>query len=400
MPCRAETNTTTTNSLFPINGFSQEALVQAVGRVMPWMRTRLASIYAPKSELMRSDLGLVPRGHDVEEWVLPPLDREGSRIKAEVRQWAVQRGIFTAEMAARSDNNLMTEVIAGVLHDADPEVWRAVTMYWDLIINLDDDVAEAGRLPDTYPDEVWKILVKGRMPADADAYHLAFRDLREHIIGLRGRALLRDFADSVADSLAGWLREQQWRLHGSFPTFPEYLRYATATVIIEGTIILSRLAPGGLAPGKPVPTQLAHLVRTVTTIIRLTNDVVGTYRETQDGSPTALMAVMKHGGLSPTQASSFIIGSIDSMMFQYDDLAALIRNSPSSSPQALREVELADRWLCACYAWDLTVTRQKMTDPLSNSPDLSHLDQAAVGARFTAPARRVQGMLADTLNQR
>ncbi|QCX82517.1 Terpene synthase family, metal binding domain (plasmid) [Streptomyces sp. YIM 121038] len=353
-----------------VHGYSRDDLADGIGRVLPWMRTRLVMSYARVMDSVRRELGLVPRGSGIQEWILPPLGGDGRRVKADVRQWALRRGFVAPEHSDRLDSNLMADIVYAVLHDLGIEVCRVVTMYWEVIINLDDDVIENGRLSPAYPATIQTIIASGRLPDDPDPYQIAFRDLREEIRGLNGDWMLPLFAQCVATSLTGWLREQQWRLDGAFPSFDDYLTYATDNGLIEGALLLSRLTPGGIPRSITAPTELVHLERVTGTLCRLTNDAVGALREARQGSASVFVVIMNQYGLSPVQSATFLIGVIDSMLITHASLGALVRRSPAHQPYAQRHVDLADRMLCGAYAWELSTIRQEATDSLAPVPIL------------------------------
>ena len=136
----------------------------------------------------------------------------------------------------------------------------------------------------------------------------------------------------------------------------QYLRDAVANSHILPGMLLQRLLPGLPAPDTGWPPDLTHLARLVTVIARLENDLLSYRKDERDGAVNACWILAGEYGIEPIQAVPVVLGMINALRVQLDDLTAEVlrcATDPAVTGQAERIVD----WVDACYAWFLTVAR-------------------------------------------
>jgi hypothetical protein len=330
--------------------------------VGPWVRDQLARMHPhPADRLPLRPLDRESAGRPVREWLLAPDPVVCQQVESEVRRWASGRGLYRSDSATALTEGPCTILAGTVMPGAPAELVRLTSMYWTLIIAFDDQVVETGRSPLPYRDAVRDILLRGDLPADPDPFHLAFADVRAGIVSCGGTDLLPRFAGHVTDAMDTYVREWRHRQAGSGPTLARYLRDAVANSHILPGMLLQRLNPGLVAPGAEWPTDLSHLARLVTVFARLENDLLSYRKDEQDGAVNACWIVAEDYGIEPIQAIPSVVGMINALRVQLDDLWAAIRSDATTS-ELTRQADAIGDWADACYAWFLTVARYGARD--------------------------------------
>jgi hypothetical protein len=322
-----------------------------------WVRARLAKVHpGPAPGLLLRPHDWVCDGEPVREWLLDPDPIRGKRIESEVQQWAMRLGLYrpgTANVMAEGPCTILASV---VLPGAPDELVRLLSKYWTLIIAFDDQVVEAGYPPRPYLRAVEDILLRGELPAHPDVFHLAFAEIRDGIGELGDEALLTAFTGQVTDAIGSYVREWRYGQDGTLPSIGDYLRDAVANSHILPGMLVQRLRPGLLPPGTPLPADLDHLARLVTMIARLENDLLSYRKDERDGAANICWIVAHEYGFEPILAVPVVVGMIDALRVQHDDLLAAILADPSRAGVHLQARTIND-WVDACYAWFLTVAR-------------------------------------------
>lgn len=327
----------------------------------PWVRSRLAKVHPRPAP----DLALRPHdwmfdGAPVREWLLDPEPVRNQRIEAEVQRWALRLGLYQPGSAHVMAEGPCTVLASVVLPDAPAELVRLLSMYWTLIIAFDDQVVEAGRPPEPYLRDVSAVLLHGVLPARPDVFHLAFGEIREGIVALGGTELLPAFTSCVTDAIRTYVGEWQRRRHDELPGIDDYLRDAVANSHILPGMLLQRLRPGLQAPGTPLPADLGHLARLVTVIARLENDLLSYRKDERDGAANICWILAREYGIEPIRAVPSVVGMIDALRVQHDDLLAAILADEARAGEH-RQAATISGWADACYAWFLTVARYGVT---------------------------------------
>jgi hypothetical protein len=327
----------------------------------PWVRARLAAVHpapAPDVEVRAHDWEF--EGALVREWLLDPEPRRNDLIEAAVQRWALRLGVYQPGGAHVMAEGPCTILASVVLPGAPADLVRLLSMYWTLIIAFDDQVVEAGRAPEPYLRDVPRILLSGQLPERPDVFHLAFAEVRDGIIELGGAAVLPAFAQCVADAIQTYVRETQYQKRGELPKVEEYLRDAVANSHIVPGMLLQRLRPGLLPPGPPLPADLDHLARLVTVIARLENDLLSYRKDERDGAVNICWILASEYGVDPIRAVPIVVGMIDALRVQHDDLLDAILTD-SSRKHEHKQATTISNWSDACYAWFLTVARYGVT---------------------------------------
>ncbi len=322
-----------------------------------WVRARLATMHPrPAPELTLRPHDWTFDSEPVREWLLDPEPARNQRIESEVQRWALRLGLYRPDAAHVMAEGPCTILASVVLPDAPVELVRLLSMYWTLIIAFDDQVVEAGRPPEPYLRDVAAILRHGVLPARPDVFHLAFAEIRTGIVELGGAALLPAFTGHVTDAIRTYVRERQCQRGDLLRGIDDYLHDAVANSHILPGMLVQRLLPGLLAPGTSLPPDLDHLARLVTVIARLENDLLSYRKDERDGAPNICWVVAREYGIEPIWAVPTVVGMIDALRTQHDDLLAAILAAPEGTARHLQATTISG-WRDACYAWFLTVAR-------------------------------------------
>ncbi|QUQ65537.1 terpene synthase family protein [Kutzneria sp. CA-103260] len=325
--------------------------------ITPWVRAQLARTHpSPADRLALRPLRWELAGQPVREWLLAPDPLACQRIEAEIHQWAVRLGLYRLDSTKALTEGPCTILASVVLPGAPAELVRLTSMYWTLIIAFDDQVVETGRSPQPYRDTITDILLHGNPPVDPDPFHLAFAEVRAGIVELGGEALLPAFADLVAGAIDTYVREWQHRQHDRMPAMDQYLRDAVTNSHILPGMLLQRLVPGLIPPDARWPTELTHAAQLVTVLARLENDLLSYRKDEHDGAVNACWILAEEYGIKPIQSVPSVLGMINALRVQLDDLIAAIR-SDAGSAELARQADAVHDWVDACYAWFLTVAR-------------------------------------------
>ncbi|MEV6235676.1 terpene synthase family protein [Lentzea sp. NPDC051838] len=310
-----------------------------------WIRSRLAKVHPRPA----ADLAVRPHdstfdGEPVREWLLAPEPVRNQRIESEVQKWALHIGLYQPGSAHVMAEGPCTILATVVLPDAPDELVRLLSMYWTLIIAFDDQVVEAGRPAQPYLREVPEILLHGVLPDRPDVFHLAFAEIRDGIVALAGEDLLPAFTRCVTDAIRTYAAESE--------TIDGYLRDAVAN---------SHILPGMLLQGlRPGVADLDHLARLVTVIARLENDLLSYRKDERDGAANICWIVAREYGIEPIATVPVVVGMIDALRVQHDDLLAAILADESRAADHHQATTIS-KWVDACYAWFLTVARYGVT---------------------------------------
>jgi terpene synthase-like protein len=325
-----------------------------------WVRVRLAKGHPrPGPGLALRPYEWVYDGEPVREWLLDPDPARNDRIESEVQQWAIRLGLYrpgTANVMAEGPCTVLASV---VLAGAPDELIRLLSKYWTLIIAFDDQVIEAGHAPQPYLRAVEDILLRGELPAQPDIFHLAFADVHDGIRKLDGEALLPEFTGHVTDAIGTYVREWRCKQDGTVPSIAECLRDAVANTHMLPGMVLQRLRPGLVPPGTPLPADVDHLARLVNVISRLENDLLAYRKDEREGAANICWSVAREYGIEPIRAVPIVVGMIDALRVQLDDLLAAILADPSRAGVHHQARTISD-WVDAVYAWYLTVARYEL----------------------------------------
>jgi hypothetical protein len=343
--------------VFPVTA----SVTATAATIAPWIRARLARVHPrPASHLALRAADSVIDGEPVREWLLAPDPVVCDEIEADVRKWALRLGLYRPDAATALMEGPCTVLACVVMPDAPAELVRLTSMYWTLIIAFDDQVVEAGHPPEPYLHSVAEILLHGVLPEKPDVFHLAFAEIRAGILAVGGEALLPAFTGHVTDAIGTYIREWECQQDDRMPGMDEYLRAAVANSHILPGMLLQRMQPGLLAPGTPLPADLDHLARLVTVIARLENDLLSYRKDERDGAVNACWILAREYGIEPIPAVPVVLGVINALRVQHDDLLAAVRTDPARAETHWQATTIGD-WTDACYAWFLTVARYGAT---------------------------------------
>jgi hypothetical protein len=322
-----------------------------------WVRARLAKVHpSPAPGLALRPHDWTRNGEPVREWLLDPDPDRSKRIESEVQQWAMRLGLYRPGTANVMAEGPCTILASTVLPGSPDEPVRLLSKYWTMIIAFDDQVVEAGYPPQPYLRAVEDILLRGELPMHPDVFHLAFAEIRDGLRELGDEALLPAFTAQVTGAIGTYVREWQCGRDGPMPSIEDYLRDAVANSHILPGMLVQRLRPGLLPPGTPLPADLDHLARLVTIIARLENDLLSYRKDERDGAANICWIAAREYGLAPISAVPVVVGMINALRVQHDDLLAAILADPSRADVHYQARTISD-WGDACYAWFLTVAR-------------------------------------------
>src|SRR5262249_9665658 len=133
----------------------------------------------------------------------------------------------------------------------------------------------------------------------------------------------------VTDAIGAYVREWRCRQDGAMPSIGDYLRDAVANSHILPGMLVQRLRPGLLPPGTPLPADLDHLARLVTVLARLENDLLSYRKDERDGAANICWIMAREYAVEPIRAVPIVVGMIDALRVQHDDLLAAILADPS-----------------------------------------------------------------------
>ena len=315
---------------------------------MPWIRAQLLRgrqwrTYEPKDFLIAG----------------PTLD------------WIYESGLFRPEEYDSLQAYSMPMLASIWSVGQDPEVIDLIVRGMALVSALDDKINELGRPLSAYKTACAQILRTGELPADADLYHRACHDLRQHMVRMGAEPVIPELADSVDAFMAAVEREERWRACGTMPTIAEYLANRQATIGAFPSMILIRLKPGVLGPGRPVSASLDQLRWLVCRLISVENDLLSSHKEEREGTTHTFFEVIKQTyGIDTPHAVLCALAIGAALRDQHDQLLAAVLNDPAEPVGARRYAEIIGTWVDGQTDYELSAPRYGMADYHAEIADL------------------------------
>ena len=292
-------------------------------------------------------------------------------IEGATLEWIYESGLFRPDEYESLQAYCMPLLASIWCLGEDPEVIDLVVRGMALVSALDDKINELGRPLSAYKAACAQVLRTGELPADADLYHRACLDLRRHMVGMGAEPVIPELAASLDTFMTAVEKEERWRAGGVLPTIGQYLANRQATIGAFPTMVLLRLKPGVLEPGRPVSTGLEQLRWLVCRLISVENDLLSAHKEEREGTSHTFFEVIKQTyGIDTPHAVLCALSIGAALRDQHDQLLAAVLGDPAESASARRYAEIIGTWVDGQTDYELSAPRYGMADFLQQTPDL------------------------------
>lgn len=284
-------------------------------------------------------------------------------IEGDILDWSYSSGLFRPDEYASLQAYSMPMLANIWCWHSDPDVVDIIVRGMVWVSALDDKLTELGRPLTAYVTACGAALRTGELPADANLYHRAGVELREYILDVGAGRVIPDLADSIDDFMGAVQVEERWRRSGVLPTVGEYLANRQLTIGAYPSMVVLRLKPDVIAPGRPVSTALDQLCRLVNRLMGIENDLLSAHKEDRDGTGHTFFEVLKRAyGIDTEQAVVCALAIGAALRDQHDQLVAAILRDRTEPPEAQRYAEILATWVDGQTDYELSAPRYGMAD--------------------------------------
>lgn len=291
-------------------------------------------------------------------FVMAPIEAGTTEFEADFRTWAVESGLYTADLANELAAAELGMLSCYVTPGTPTDVRWLVAMYNAWITSFDDGVVEQGADVSHLAPVVDQLLREGVMPVELTPSLGCLVGLRDRVVALGAGGLLAEFADAQAALFTAWAREQHWIRVGKLPSLAEYAPHRGCSMTTYSIMLLHRAAPGLLSPDQRFSFSLRRIALDTCVVLGLHNDIAGCRADLTRDYELNVVPVLaeQYGWDLPTAYRTAVALLVD----RWASLNHLVNDfclRPNQDPAQVRQARALRRYVDGFHRWHRTAPR-------------------------------------------